>query len=49
MQRAVRSYRKFLRLVEAGDSDAAEAHWFAHMAYTSERRAADDPLDLFDA
>ncbi len=49
MQRAVRSYRKLVRLVEAGDGDAAAAHWRTLMHFTGSRRAANDPLDLFDA
>jgi GntR family transcriptional regulator, transcriptional repressor for pyruvate dehydrogenase complex len=48
MQRAVRSHRKYLRLVEAGDSVGAEEHWRKHMAYTSERRDASAVLQLFE-
>ncbi len=48
MQRAVRSYRKLVRLVEAGDGDAAAAHWRTLMHFTSSRRQAADPVDLFN-
>ena len=34
MQRAVRSYRKLVDLIRAGDVDAAVAHWQAQMTYT---------------
>jgi GntR family transcriptional regulator, transcriptional repressor for pyruvate dehydrogenase complex len=34
MQRAVRGYRKLIRLIEAGDAAAATAHWRATMEYT---------------
>ena len=39
-QRAVRSFRKLVRLVEAGDVDGAEAHWRRQMAYTGQGAAA---------
>lgn len=35
MRRAVRSYRKLVRLVAAGQAKAAEDHWRAQMAYTA--------------
>ncbi len=34
MRRAVRSYRKLIVLIEAGDADAAVAHWEAQMSFT---------------
>lgn len=34
MRRAVRSYRKFLGFIRAGDEEAATAHWMALMNYT---------------
>jgi DNA-binding FadR family transcriptional regulator len=34
MRRAVRAYRKLLRLIRAGDADGAEAHWDSLMAFT---------------
>jgi len=34
MRRAVRSYRKLVDLIRAGDVDGAVAHWHAQMAYT---------------
>jgi len=41
MRGAVRSYRKLLRLIEAGDADTAAAHWESQMTYTiSGRRDA---------
>jgi GntR family transcriptional regulator, transcriptional repressor for pyruvate dehydrogenase complex len=40
MRRAVRSYRKLLRLINEGNEDAATAHWQATMQYTL---AARDP------
>lgn len=39
--RAVRSYRKLVRLVEQGDGVAAEAHWRAQLAYISKYSRAD--------
>jgi len=49
MQRAVRSYRKFVKLVESGDAATAEDHWRKQMAYTSEKRPQNAVLDLFEA
>jgi len=39
-RRAIRSYRKFYALVEAGDADGAERHWRQLMAYPSVRKVA---------
>lgn len=47
MARAVRSYRKLRRLIDAGDVEGARAHWRTHMAYTITRAEADAPLDLY--
>lgn len=41
MQRAVRGYRKLVRLIDAGDVAGATAHWTATMQYTSRHRDAD--------
>ena len=46
MQRAVRSYRKLLTLIEAGDSDGAVAHWQAQMRYTATGYDPATPLAL---
>jgi GntR family transcriptional regulator, transcriptional repressor for pyruvate dehydrogenase complex len=45
-KRAVKSYRRFYELVDAGDADGAEAHWRRLMSYTA-RGAPDEPVDLF--
>lgn len=45
-KRAVRSYRKFCRLVEARDSDAAEAHWRLQMSHTA-KAFLEHPVELF--
>lgn len=34
MRRAVRSYRRLIELIEAGDADGAVAHWNSLMSYT---------------
>ena len=34
MRKAVRSYRKLVDLIRAGDTEAAERHWTAQMSYT---------------
>ncbi len=47
MSRAVRSYRKLIELIEAGDSVAASAHWHRQLVYLQQRRAAIQMLDLF--
>ena len=43
MGRAVRSYRRLVDLIEAGDAEAAISHWEALMAYTI---AGHDPTEL---
>jgi DNA-binding FadR family transcriptional regulator len=48
MQRAVRSYRKLHRLIEAGDADAAIDHWGKQLLFTITRLEARERLDLFD-
>jgi DNA-binding FadR family transcriptional regulator len=45
--RALRSYRKLVRLVEAGDADGAADHWRRHMAFTIDRSDRNRALDLF--
>jgi GntR family transcriptional regulator, transcriptional repressor for pyruvate dehydrogenase complex len=37
MERAVRSYRRLRRYIEAGDAQGAADHWRTHMAFTIER------------
>ena len=49
MQRAVRSYRKLVRLIAAGDAEAAEEHWRKQMTFTIEGWNRDQRVDLFDA
>lgn len=47
-ERAVRSYRKYVFLVEAGDQAGAEQHWRRQMSYTSRAYRDDDqPIELF--
>ncbi len=41
MKRAVRGYRKLIRLIEAGDATGAAAHWRATMQYTIGARDPD--------
>lgn len=48
MHRAVRSYRKLVQLIEAGDASAAEEHWRRQMAFTIDGWHADRSVDLFD-
>ena len=48
MQRAVRSYRKLVRLIAAGDAPAAEEHWRKQMTFTIEGWHRNQPIDLFD-
>jgi GntR family transcriptional regulator, transcriptional repressor for pyruvate dehydrogenase complex len=48
MQRAVRSYRKLVRLVEHGDADAAEEHWRKQMTFTIEGWRNNRRIQLFD-
>jgi DNA-binding FadR family transcriptional regulator len=46
-KRAVRSYRKFYKLVDAGDAEAAEEHWRLQMSYVGGNVPAGRPLELF--
>jgi len=48
MLRAVRSYRKLVSLIEAGDADGAEEHWRQQMAYTVSGNDRSQPIDAFD-
>jgi GntR family transcriptional repressor for pyruvate dehydrogenase complex len=45
-ERAVRSYRKLIRLVEQGDADGAEDHWRKQLRYISSKpgRAYNSPI-----
>jgi DNA-binding FadR family transcriptional regulator len=45
-RRAVRSYRKFYKLVDAGDAEGAEAHWRLQMSYGSRTREQ-HPVEMF--
>jgi GntR family transcriptional regulator, transcriptional repressor for pyruvate dehydrogenase complex len=44
MRRAVRSYRRFVELIEAGDVAAATAHWQAQMTFTITGNDASRPV-----
>jgi DNA-binding FadR family transcriptional regulator len=46
-KRAVRSYRRLVQLIKAGDAEAAEAHWRKQMSYTINAQDRSLPLDLF--
>jgi DNA-binding FadR family transcriptional regulator len=46
-RRAVRSYRKFAKLVEDGDAEAAEEHWRLHMSTVGATVPTGQPLNLF--
>ncbi len=48
MHRAVRSYRKLIRLIEAGDASTAEEHWRRQMTFTIEGWQRNTSVDLFD-
>ena len=48
MQRAARSYRKLVRLIDAGDAPGAEEHWRKQMTFTIEGWHRNQPIDLFD-
>jgi DNA-binding FadR family transcriptional regulator len=48
MQRAVRSYRKLVRLIDAGDANAAEEHWRKQMTFTIEGWQRNQRVDLFE-
>lgn len=47
MTRASRSYSKLLRLIEAGDADAARIHWQQQMTYMIES-TRDQLIDYYD-
>jgi DNA-binding FadR family transcriptional regulator len=47
LEKAVRSYRRLLRLVEASDAVAAAEHWRKHMSFTIDRSDRSRPLDLY--
>jgi len=42
-ERAVRSYRKLIRLVDQGDADGAEDHWRKQLRYISSQSS--EPYD----
>jgi DNA-binding GntR family transcriptional regulator len=46
MRRAVRSYRKLIDLIRAGDAAGAAAHWEAQMSYTIRGNDAGTPLTV---
>ena len=48
MHRAVRSYRKLVRLIDAGDADGAEEHWRKQMTFTIEGWQRNQRVDLFE-
>jgi len=48
MRRAVRSYRKLVSLIEAGDAAGAEDHWRRQMSYTVGAHDRLQPIDAFD-
>jgi GntR family transcriptional regulator, transcriptional repressor for pyruvate dehydrogenase complex len=47
MQRAVRSYRKLVRLIDAGDAAAAEDHWRKQMTFTIDGWVRNQRVELF--
>ena len=47
MRKAVNSYRKLLRLIEAGDAAGAESHWRNQMSYTIDRTNRDERFDTY--
>lgn len=46
MQRAVRGYRKLMRLIREGDEAGATAHWRATMEYTIQGRDSSEPVTI---
>ncbi len=48
MGRAVRSYRRLLALIEAGDADGALDHWRKQISFTSQRTDRNRLLDVFE-
>jgi DNA-binding FadR family transcriptional regulator len=48
MNRAVRSYKRLLALVRAGDSEGAFEHWRKQMSFTTVRNERTKVLNLFD-
>ena len=48
MHRAVRSYRKLVRLIDAGDALTAEEHWRKQMTFTIEGWQRNQSIDLFE-
>jgi len=48
MHRAVRSYRKLVRLIDQGDAARAQEHWRRQMSFTIEGWHRDRGVNLFD-
>jgi GntR family transcriptional regulator, transcriptional repressor for pyruvate dehydrogenase complex len=48
MRRAAKSYAKLVRLIAAGEADAAKAHWEKQMGWMA-TAGVDVPLDILDA
>ena len=48
MHRAVRSYRKLVKLIDAGDASGAEEHWRKQMTFTIEGWQEHQRLNLFE-
>ncbi|MFV0318587.1 MAG: FadR/GntR family transcriptional regulator [Microthrixaceae bacterium] len=46
MRRAVRGYRRFFEYIEAGDAEAAVAHWDATMRYTIDAHDPGEPVTV---
>jgi GntR family transcriptional repressor for pyruvate dehydrogenase complex len=46
MRRAVRSYRRLVEYIRAGDADGAVAHWNAQMDYTIRGHDPQERLDI---
>jgi hypothetical protein len=44
----VRSYRKLVRLIDAGDAHGAEEHWRKQMTFTIECWQRNQRVDLFE-
>ena len=47
MQRATRSYRKLVRLIDAGDAAGAEDHWRKQMTFTIDGWVRNQRVELF--
>lgn len=47
-RRAVRSYKKLLKLIEQGDEEAASAHWLKQLTFMYQRRSGMQMLDVYN-